>query len=103
MQGVVVSEMTIEMTMAVESVTANSRKRRPTIPPIMRIGMNTAISDMLMEKTVNPISCAPFSAAATGSMPASRWRVMFSITTIASSTTNPVAMVRAISERLSSE
>ena len=59
MHGVVVSEMTIEMTMAVESVTANSRKRRPTMPPIIRMGMKTAISDMLMEKTVKPISCAP--------------------------------------------
>ena len=36
-----------------------------------------------------------------GFMPASRWRVMFSITTIASSTTNPVEMVMAISDRLS--
>ena len=102
MHGVVVREMTIEMTMAVESVTANSRKSRPMMPPIIRMGMKTAISDMLMEKTVKPISCAPFSAAAKGSMPASRCRVMFSITTMASSTTNPVAMVSAISDRLSS-
>ena len=63
--------------------------------------MKTAISDTLMEKTVKPISSAPFSAAAIGFMPPSRWRVMFSITTIASSTTKPVAMVSAISERLS--
>ena len=42
------------------------------IPPIIRIGMKTAISDMLMENTVNPISCAPFSAAAKGFIPASR-------------------------------
>ena len=39
--------------------------------------MKTAISDMLMEKTVKPISWAPCSAAANGSMPASRWREMF--------------------------
>ena len=48
--GVVVSEMTIDTTMAVERVTANSRNRRPTMPPISRIGMKTAISDMLMER-----------------------------------------------------
>ena len=36
-----------------------------------------------------------------GAMPASRRREMFSITTMASSTTNPVAIVSAISERLS--
>ena len=99
--GVVVSEMIMDTTIAVESVTANSRNRRPTIPPINRRGIKTAISEMLMVKTVKPISSAPFSAAAKGSMPFSRWRAMFSITTMASSTTNPVEMVMAISERLS--
>ena len=64
MAGVVVSEMTMETTMAVESVMANSRKRRPTMPPISRMGMKTAISDMLIEKTVKPISLAPLRAAA---------------------------------------
>ena len=48
--------MTIDTTMAVESVTANSRNRRPTIPPINSSGMKTAISEMLMVKTVKPIS-----------------------------------------------
>ena len=99
--GVVVSEMIMDTKMAVESVTANSRKRRPTIPPIIRRGIKTAISEMLMVKTVNPISSAPFSAAAKGFMPSSRWRAIFSITTMASSTTKPVEMVMAISERLS--
>jgi len=37
-------------------------------------------------------------AAAKGSIPFSRWRAIFSITTMASSTTNPVAMVIAISD-----
>ena len=63
--------------------------------------MKTAIKEMLIERTVNPISRAPSSDACRGESPASRCRVMFSITTIASSTTNPVAIVRAISERLS--
>src|ERR1035438_2503910 len=63
--------------MDAERVTANSRKRRPTIPPINRRGMKTAISEMLMVKTVKPISAAPFNAAAKGFMPFSRWRVIF--------------------------
>ena len=58
--GVVVSETTIETRMAVESVIANSRKSRPTMPPISRIGMKTAISEMLIEKTVKPISLRAF-------------------------------------------
>ncbi len=100
--GITVSETTMEMKMDAERITANSRNRRPTTPLIIRMGMNTAMSDMLIERTVKPISSAPFRAACIGFMPLSMWRVMFSITTMASSTTNPVAMVSAISERLSS-
>ena len=55
--GVVVNEMTMETIIAVESVTANSRNRRPTIPAIISRGIKTAMSEMLMETTVNPISC----------------------------------------------
>ena len=99
--GVVVSETTSETSTATESTTANSRKRRPIIPPIRRIGMNTATSEMLIESTVKPISRAPWIAASRGDMPASRWRMTFSTTTIASSTTNPVATVSAIRDRLS--
>ena len=66
------------------------------------MGMKTATSDVDMETTVKPISRAPFIAAMNGLRPASRWREMFSITTIASSTTKPVEMVSAMSDRLSS-
>jgi len=44
-------------------VIANSRNNRPTIPPISRIGMNTAISEMLIDITVKPIFAAPLTAA----------------------------------------
>ncbi len=63
--------------------------------------MNTATSDTVSEITVKPISRAPFSAASIGLSPSSRWRTMFSIITIASSTTKPVPIVSAISDRLS--
>ena len=87
--------------MAADKVTANSRNRRPTIPPIIKMGMNTAMSELLIESTVKPISCPPSKAAAKGRIPASRCRFTFSITTMASSTTKPVAIVTAISDRLS--
>ncbi len=61
--GVVVSETTSETMMAAERVTANSRKSRPTMPPISRIGMKTAISEVDMETTVKPISFDPSIAA----------------------------------------
>jgi hypothetical protein len=47
--GVVVSEITIEIRIAIDSVIVNSRNSRPTMPPISRIGMNTAISERLID------------------------------------------------------
>ena len=70
------------------------------MPPIKSKGMNTAISDKLMDKTVKPTSRVPCSAAWAGGMPFSMWREMFSNTTTASSTTNPVATAKAMSDRL---
>src|ERR1019366_9442186 len=63
--------------------------------------MKTDIREMLIVTTVERISLAPRNAAAKGSIPPSIWRVMFSITTIASSTTKPVDTVSAINDRLS--
>ena len=99
--GVVVRDTSMEIRMAADSTTANSRNKRPTTPPISRMGMNTAIRETLMDTTVKPISRAPCKAAARAGMPRSVWRVMFSSTTMASSTTKPVATVSAIAERLS--
>ncbi len=101
--GVVVREISSETVIAVDRVMANSRNRRPMMPPISRIGRKTAISDTLIDSTVKPTSWAPFRAASMRPMPSSTWRVTFSSTTMASSTTKPVAMVRAISDRLSRE
>ncbi len=100
--GVVVSETTIDTRMAAAMTTANSRKNRPTMPPMNQMGTNTAISDRLIDTTVKPISREPRSAASSAPMPRSMWRMMFSSTTMASSTTKPVTTVSAMSERLSS-
>ena len=70
--GVVVNDTTIETAIATESVTANSRNSLPTIPPISRIGVNTAMSEVLIDSTVNPISFDPFIEASKGSIPFSR-------------------------------
>ena len=101
--GVSVSDTIAEMTTAIVKVSANSRNMRPTRPLMNSSGMNTAISDTVSDMTVKPISRAPFSAACSGLSPFSIWRTMFSIMTMASSTTKPVPIVSAISERLSSE
>ena len=84
-------------------VTANSRNSRPITSCMNSSGISTAISDTVSEMMVKPISPAPASAACSGGLPSSRWREMFSIITMASSTTKPVAMVNAIRLRLLSE
>ena len=62
--------------------------------------MNTATRDRLIDTTVKLTSRAPTSAACIGFMPSSRRRDTFSSTTMASSTTKPVATVSAINDRL---
>ena len=69
--GVSVSETKPDSAMAMLIVMANSKKKRPTMPPMNRIGMNTATSDMVMDSTVKPISVAPRMAASNGFMPCS--------------------------------
>ena len=81
--------------MATVTTTANSLKMRPTTPPISRMGMNTATSDVVIEMIVKPISSLPLSAASSGDIPSSICRVMFSSMTIASSTTSPTDKCQA--------
>ena len=69
--GVRVSDTMADTTMVIETQMANSRNSRPTMPPISSSGMNTAISEILIETMVKPISPAPWIAAWTGSMPSS--------------------------------
>jgi hypothetical protein len=98
--GVSVSETTAEIRMVIANVTANSRNRRPTTSCMNKSGISTAISEIVSEMMVKPICLAPFSAASNGVSPSSTWREMFSSMTMASSTTNPVAMVSAMRLRL---
>src|SRR5207302_4905531 len=98
--GVSVSDTKPDTMIATEIDTANSRNTRPTMPPISSTGMNTAISENVMEMMVKPISRAPFSAASNGRMPPSMWRTMFSSMTMASSTTKPTDSVSASSVML---
>ena len=89
-----------EIRMAVQMVTANSRNRRPRMPAMNRIGMNTAASDRVMDTIVKPISLDPVSAATYGFSPFSMCRTMFSSMTMASSTTKPMERISAIMEML---
>src|SRR5207237_4122888 len=101
--GVTVSDTTVETTIANTNVTENSRSRRPTTPFMNSSGMKAATSDTLIEITVKPICLAPSSLARMGRIPASMLRNMFSIMTMASSTTKPTETASAISVRLLTE
>ena len=57
--------------MVVLSVTANSRNSRPTMSPMKSSGIRTAMSEIVSETIVKPISAAPSSAASRGGFPAS--------------------------------
>ena len=69
--GVNVSDTTAETTTAIDTVTANSRNSRPTMPLISSSGMNTAMSEAESETMVKPISPAPLIAASIGLSPSS--------------------------------
>jgi len=66
--GVRVSETTPEMMMAMLTVTANSRNRRPIRPPINSSGIKTAVSESVIDTMVKPISRDPTRAACSGSL-----------------------------------
>ena len=57
--GVRVSETNPEIRMATTMVTENSCSRRPTMPPMNSTGMNTAMSETVMDKIVKAISRDP--------------------------------------------
>ena len=63
-------------------------------------GTNTAISTSAMAIRAPPTSSMVLCAAVRGSSPSSRWRSTFSTTTMASSTTMPMASTRPNSDRL---
>ncbi len=69
--GVSVSETMADSRIVTLKVTANSRNSRPTMSPMNNRGIRTAISEMLSEMMVKPISADPLSAACRGGSPCS--------------------------------
>ena len=98
--GVMVSATMPEMITDPASVTANSRNSAPVRPPVKASGANTAASVIVMATTAEEISRMPLKAACIADMSSSSiWRWMFSTTTMASSTTRPIASTIASSDR----
>ena len=57
--GVRLIETNPDTRIATPMVTANSCSSRPTTPPMKRTGMNTAVSDIVIDRIVNEISFEP--------------------------------------------
>jgi len=78
----------------------NSPNIRPMFPGMNDTGRITAIRTSVVAMTANPISRLPFVAARSVGSPPSMRRAMFSSTTIASSTTRPIARTKPSSVRV---
>ena len=90
------SATTPEITTAIATVTANWRYSAPAMPPINATGINTAHSTITIAITALETCSMDFIAACIGFRPSSRINLStFSSTTIASSTTIPIANIMA--------
>ena len=86
-----VNDTSIDTATAKLTVSPNWKKKRPTMPFMNATGTNTARIEDVVASTARKISAVrvrwPPSSALS---PSSRWRWMFSITTIASSIRMPI-------------
>ena len=88
-------------TIRVTAVSAAScLKKIPTRPPTKIRGINTTSTVVVEAITARPISLVAKIAASRGLAPLAMCWVMFSITTMASSTTRPIAMISDIIEKI---
>jgi len=88
-----VSDTSREASSATVTVIANGANSSPTMPPTTAIGANTATVVRVEAVTAPLTSRTAVRIAVREGSPYSRWRLMFSSTTIESSTTRPTAMV----------
>ena len=93
--GISVNAVTLENATAAAIAKANSVNNRPILPCKNTSGTNTAINTKVVAITAKPTSRAPRYAASKGGSPSSMRREMFSSTTMASSTTKPIARTSA--------
>src|SRR5690606_23684971 len=98
--GVSVSATKPDTSTALASARANSMNSLPVRPVANASGAYTVTSASDMATTATPIADEPSSAASILDLPDLIWRQMFSRTTMASSTTNPIASTMASKVRV---
>ena len=96
--GVNVNAAAIETVMTIVTLIPNCLNIIPLKPEIIVNGRNTAIIVSVDATTESATSFVPYIAASRGELPRSRCVVIFSSTTIASSTTIPIAMERELND-----
>ena len=92
--GSSVNEMKRLTSTEATTVKPKGRNHSPDTPGMKATGTNTATIEKVVAATARPISDVPCSAAVRRSTPRSRWRTMFSRTTMASSIKTPMASDR---------
>lgn len=98
-----VSETTSEARRATVTATENGVKISPVMPPTNAMGRKTATVVSVEEVTAPATSRTAVVITANFSPPYPRWRLMFSSTTMESSTTRPIETVKALRVRRFSE
>ena len=93
--GVSIKAQMSDSTIMMVTIQPSCLNSTPVIPLTMVNGKNTAISVSVDAITERATSLVPFTAACIGAEPRSMWVVTFSSTTMASSTTIPMAMDKA--------
>ena len=101
--GTSVKAAVVETTMMMLTIQPSCLNITPAIPEIIVNGTNTQSIVSVEAITEIPTSEVPCTAASLGFSPRSRWVVTFSRTTMASSTTMPMAMDRADMEMIFNE
>jgi hypothetical protein len=91
--GVRVSATNSEISTEPATVRPNSPRKLPTTPSTKTTGRKTAATESVAAVAAKAIWRVPLEAASRAEAPSSRWRSMFSSTTMASSITTPTASV----------
>ena len=98
--GTIVSDTKSDAASAIAVVSANGRKSSPVMSPTRARGRKTAIVVTVDAVIAVATSLTPTRIAVFLSSPRPRCRLMFSTTTIESSTTRPIEIVSAPSVRM---
>ncbi|CCZ98760.1 unknown [Alistipes sp. CAG:157] len=90
----------VDIVTMMETIQPSSRNMIPDMPDTSVSGRNTATTVSVVTMTDSHTSLVPYMAASLAEEPFSMWVVIFSSTTMASSTTIPMAMESELSEMM---